>query len=164
MPPWRAGRPGPGRGRTPWYLWGRRGSPCGPLPHVRDKFSDPPWSVWTRRGGLWFPSSPATWGQRAGPEGGRPHRRAGGGIHRHRCQRPVRRGRVGPERGMAITDRVLAKEVSAALLEGRPVGFASDFGHPARRASPQARRSWGCGSPTGRGGPFPAPCVWYPGA
>ena len=31
---------------------------------------------------------------------------------------------------MAITDRVLAKEVSAALLEGRPVGFASDFGHP----------------------------------
>ena len=24
----------------------------------------------------------------------------------------------------------LAKEVSAALLEGRPVGFASDFGHP----------------------------------
>lgn len=34
------------------------------------------------------------------------------------------------ERGMAITDRALAKEVSAALLEGRPVGFASDFGHP----------------------------------
>ena len=34
------------------------------------------------------------------------------------------------ERGMAITDRVLAQEVSAALLEGRPVGFASDFGHP----------------------------------
>ena len=34
------------------------------------------------------------------------------------------------ERNMAITDRVLAKEVSAALLEGRPVGFASDFGHP----------------------------------
>ena len=59
------------------------------------------------------------------------------------------------ERGMAITDRALAKEVSAALLEGRPVGFA-----PARRASPQARRSWGCGSPTGRGrSPSPAPCV-----
>ena len=53
------------------------------------------------------------------------------------------------ERGMAITDRVLAKEVST----------------PARRASPQARRSWGCGSPTGRGrGPSPAPCVWCPGA
>ena len=34
------------------------------------------------------------------------------------------------ERDMAITDRVLAKEVSAALLEGRSVGFASDFGHP----------------------------------
>ena len=31
---------------------------------------------------------------------------------------------------MVITDRVLAKEVSAALLEGKPVGFASDFGHP----------------------------------
>lgn len=34
------------------------------------------------------------------------------------------------ERNMALTDRTLAKEVSAALLEGRPVGFASDFGHP----------------------------------
>ena len=29
------------------------------------------------------------------------------------------------ERNMAITDRVLAKEVSAALLEGRPVGFTT---------------------------------------
>ncbi len=34
------------------------------------------------------------------------------------------------ERNMVITDRVLAKEISAALLEGRAVGFASDFGHP----------------------------------
>lgn len=34
------------------------------------------------------------------------------------------------ERDMAITDRTLAKEVSAALLEGKAVGFASDFGHP----------------------------------
>lgn len=32
------------------------------------------------------------------------------------------------EHGFAITDRVLAKEVSAALLEGKQVGFASDFG------------------------------------
>lgn len=31
---------------------------------------------------------------------------------------------------MVITDRVLAKEISAALLEGKPVGFVSDFGHP----------------------------------
>lgn len=34
------------------------------------------------------------------------------------------------ERGMVITDRVLAKEISAALLEGKSVGFISDFGHP----------------------------------
>ena len=34
------------------------------------------------------------------------------------------------ERELVITDRVLAKEISAALLEGKPVGFASDFGHP----------------------------------
>lgn len=34
------------------------------------------------------------------------------------------------ERDMVITDRVLAKEISAALLEGEQVGFASDFGHP----------------------------------
>ncbi len=34
------------------------------------------------------------------------------------------------ERGMRFTQRTLAKEVSAALLEGREVGFASDFGHP----------------------------------
>lgn len=31
---------------------------------------------------------------------------------------------------LAITDRTRAKEVSAALLEGKAVGFASDFGHP----------------------------------
>ena len=34
------------------------------------------------------------------------------------------------EQGLAITDRALAKEVSAALLEGKAVGFASDWGHP----------------------------------
>ena len=32
--------------------------------------------------------------------------------------------------GLVITDRVLAREVSAALLEGKAVGFASDWGHP----------------------------------
>ena len=32
--------------------------------------------------------------------------------------------------GLVITDRTRAKEVSAALLDGTPVGFASDFGHP----------------------------------
>lgn len=31
--------------------------------------------------------------------------------------------------GMSIASRKLAKEVSAALLDGRPVGFCSDFGH-----------------------------------
>ena len=34
------------------------------------------------------------------------------------------------ERDMVITDRTLAKEISASLLEGKPVGFASDFSHP----------------------------------
>ena len=33
-------------------------------------------------------------------------------------------------RGLTITDRGAAKRVSAALLEGKPVGFVSDFGHP----------------------------------
>ena len=33
-------------------------------------------------------------------------------------------------RGMVLSDRALAKAVSAALLAGQPVGFASDFGHP----------------------------------
>lgn len=33
------------------------------------------------------------------------------------------------KRGMDITDRTLAREISAALLEGKPVGFKSDFGH-----------------------------------
>ena len=32
--------------------------------------------------------------------------------------------------GLVITDRTRAKEVSAALLEGKAVGFASDLGHP----------------------------------
>ncbi len=34
------------------------------------------------------------------------------------------------ERGMTLTDRALAKTVSAALLAGETVGFASDLGHP----------------------------------
>lgn len=34
------------------------------------------------------------------------------------------------EQGLAITNRALAREVSAALLEGKAVGFASDWGHP----------------------------------
>ena len=34
------------------------------------------------------------------------------------------------ERDMVIMDRTMAKAVSAALLEGKPVGFASQFGHP----------------------------------
>ena len=33
------------------------------------------------------------------------------------------------EHDMVLTDRMLAKKISAALLEGEPVGFASDFGH-----------------------------------
>lgn len=32
------------------------------------------------------------------------------------------------DRGLVLTDRARAKEVSAALLEGKPVGFQSDFG------------------------------------
>lgn len=34
------------------------------------------------------------------------------------------------ERNMTLTDRALAKAVSAALLAGQPVAFASDLGHP----------------------------------
>ena len=34
------------------------------------------------------------------------------------------------ERDMVLTDRTLAKEISASLLEGKNVGFASDFSHP----------------------------------
>lgn len=34
------------------------------------------------------------------------------------------------ERGMHLSSRALAKEVSAALLGGKSVGFRSDFGHP----------------------------------
>ena len=34
------------------------------------------------------------------------------------------------EMGLAVTNRQLAREVSAAILEGKPVGFASDFAIP----------------------------------
>lgn len=34
------------------------------------------------------------------------------------------------EQNLKLTDRTLAKAVSAALLEGMPVGFFSDYGHP----------------------------------
>ena len=67
--------------------------------------------------------------------------------------------------GLAITDRTLAKEVSAASWTGRRWALPATSATPAPRASRTARRSWGCGSPTGRGrGPFPAPCGWLPKA
>ena len=34
------------------------------------------------------------------------------------------------DEGLSVTDRTLAKTISAALLEGRAVGFVSDWGHP----------------------------------
>ena len=67
--------------------------------HVRDKFSDPAVVSVDEAGRFNVPSSRHVGRQRAGPEGSRPHRRTGGGVHRHRCQRPVRRGRVGPGAG-----------------------------------------------------------------
>ena len=58
--------------------------------------------------------------------------------------------------GLVITDRVLAKKVSAALLEKKPVGFSSDFGHPCPQGLRPDRTELGiwvtCRS---GGGPFP---------
>ncbi|UQT48762.1 hypothetical protein M5E87_01160 [Flavonifractor plautii] len=69
------------------------------------------------------------------------------------------------ERGMAITDRALAKEVSAALLEGTLVGFASDFGHPCPEGLTTGPAELGVWITDRTGeGPSPAPCVWCPGA
>ena len=60
------------------------------------------------------------------------------------------------ERGMAITDRALAKAVSAALLEGEAVGFASDFGHPCPEGLGAERAGLGVWVTCRRGeGPFP---------
>ena len=81
-------------------------------PHVRDKFSDPAVVSVDEAGRFVVPLL-------SGHVGGA-----------NELARRVAALTGGQERGMAITDRVLAKEVSAALLEGRPVGFASDFGHP----------------------------------
>ena len=58
--------------------------------------------------------------------------------------------------GLAITDRALAKAVSAALLEGKPVGFASDFGHPCPQGLRPGRAELGIWvTCRGEGGPFP---------
>lgn len=60
------------------------------------------------------------------------------------------------ERDMVITDRVLAKEISAALLEGKPVGFTSDFNHSCPVGLTESRAELGVWVTwkTG-GGPFP---------
>ena len=58
--------------------------------------------------------------------------------------------------GLAITDRTLAKAVSAALLAGERVGFASDFGHPCPSdltGSPAELGVWV--TDRAGGGPFP---------
>ena len=58
--------------------------------------------------------------------------------------------------GLTITDRALAKAVSAALLEGKAVGFASDFGHPCPKGLRQSRAALGIWVTCRReGGPFP---------
>ena len=58
--------------------------------------------------------------------------------------------------GLIITDRALAKAVSAALLEGKAVGFASDFGHPCPQGLRPGRAELGVWVTCRReGGPFP---------
>ena len=60
------------------------------------------------------------------------------------------------ERGMVITDRVRAKEISAALLEGKGVGFVSDFGHPCPEGLTEAPAELGVWVTWKTGaGPFP---------
>ena len=60
------------------------------------------------------------------------------------------------ERDMVITDRVLAKEISAALLEGKPVGFASDFNHSCPVGLTESRAELGVWVTWKTGeGPFP---------
>ena len=60
------------------------------------------------------------------------------------------------ERGLAITDRTLARAVSAALLEGEAVGYASDFPIPCPEGLRPGKAALGVWV-TGRsgGGPFP---------
>ena len=58
--------------------------------------------------------------------------------------------------GLAITDRQLAKAVSAAVLDGDSVGFASDFGHPCPQGLRPGRAKLGVWVTCRReGGPFP---------
>lgn len=100
-------------------------------PHVRDKFSDPAVVSVDEAGGLCSPPLRARGGRQrvarrvAALTGGQAAVSTATDVNGLFAVDVWAR-----ERGMAITDRVLAKEVSAALLEGRPVGFASDFGHP----------------------------------
>lgn len=59
------------------------------------------------------------------------------------------------ERGLTITDRRLAKAVSAALLDGEAVGFASDFGQECPPGLSAGRESLGVRVTARKeGGPF----------
>ena len=60
------------------------------------------------------------------------------------------------EQGLAVTDRALAKAVSAALLEGEAVGFRSDGGHPCPAGLTEGPAELGVWVTCRRGaGPFP---------
>lgn len=60
------------------------------------------------------------------------------------------------EHGLALTDRTLAKQVSAALLAGEPVGFASDFGGECPPDLTPGEADLGVWvTARGGGGPFP---------
>jgi len=60
------------------------------------------------------------------------------------------------EHNMAITDRVLAKEISAALLRGEPVGFATDFTEDCPEGLYPGRAELGVWvTYRAQGGPFP---------
>ena len=67
--------------------------------------------------------------------------------------------------GFAIEDRTAAKAVSAALLDGEAVGFASDFGHPCPAGLTQGPAEIGVWVTARTGaGPFSEPCAWPPRA
>ena len=95
------------RSGRPWFLWGRRALPCGPLPPMpQTRSSDPAVVSVDEAGRFAVPLLSGHRGrrQRAGPCDWPPSPcgAGGGDHHRHRRPRPVRRGRVGPERGMAM--------------------------------------------------------------
>ncbi len=97
-------------------------------PYVRDKFQDPAVVCVDEAGQFVIPLLPDMWAERTGwRKWWLPDRRSAGGDDGDGCGEEICGDMFAKDHGFVITDRRLAKEISADILAGEPVGVFTDF-------------------------------------